>query len=171
MEEIWKDIDGYNGKYQVSNFGRVKSIIFNKERILKFRISEKGYSIVQLNINGIKKNYRVHRLVAQAFIPNPDNLPQINHKDENKLNNCVDNLEWCTNKYNANYGTHIERSSKGKYKRILQCDLNDNPIKEWESAKQVQIELGYERSNICCNLKGKTKYAYGYKWKYVEEVD
>lgn len=107
MKEIWKNIDNYE-YYQVSNLGRIKMLSYItsdgrklKEKNRKTFINNKGYLIV--NIKG--KHFLVHRLVAQAFIPNPNNLPQINHKDENKLNNKVDNLEWCTAKYNSNYGT------------------------------------------------------------------
>ena len=111
-KEIWKDIDGYEGLYQVSNLGRVKSLHHNKEKILKGSYNSKGYYFVKLCKNGISKSIFVHRLVAQEFIPNPDNLPIVNHKDENPRNNNVDNLEWCTQKYNANYGTVRERQAQ-----------------------------------------------------------
>ena len=111
MDEIWKDKKNYEGHYQVSNFGRVKSIKFGKEKILKQSIRH-GYYCVVLSKNGILKNYFVHRLVAEAFIDNPDNLPQVNHKDECKTNNIVSNLEWCDRKYNINYGTRTEKCSK-----------------------------------------------------------
>ena len=112
MEEQWKDIiiekNGvtydYTGLYQVSNLGRVRSLgndKTRKERILKPKINNKGYLQVILCKNGKVKTFLVHRLVATAFIPNPDNLPVVNHRDENPLNNCVDNLEWCTQKYNV----------------------------------------------------------------------
>lgn len=120
--EIWKDIEGYEGLYQVSNMGNIKRVehedyrcrqgyrVF-KERILKPYISTKGYKRVNLSKNNKKKEVPVHRLVAMAFIENPNNYPQINHKDENKFNNNVDNLEWCTCKYNNNYGTKSQRIS------------------------------------------------------------
>ena len=108
MEE-WRAVPGYEGLYMVSNIGNVKSLIKNK--IIKYFINKKGYRLVSLSKNGIIKKFSVHRLVAQAFIPNPDNLPQVNHKDEDKTNNNVDNLEWCDAKYNNNYGTaNIRRS-------------------------------------------------------------
>ena len=122
MEEIWKDIEGYEGLYQVSNMGRVKSVERMKwsgkcyykapERILKPRKNGGGYLVVMLSKNGKVKTCRVHRLVATAFIPNPNNLPQINHIDENKGNNHMENLEWCDSKYNNNYGTHNKRVSE-----------------------------------------------------------
>ena len=129
MQEIWKDIEGYEGLYQVSNKGRVKSLsrlvvrvgkpnYITKEKILKCsELQGTGYLAVSLGSNNNFKSMLVHRLVAQAFIPNPDNLPCVNHKDETRNNNDVRNLEWCTQKYNCNYGTARQRNSlhhKGK---------------------------------------------------------
>ena len=114
MKEIWKDIEGYEGRYKVSNKGRVYD-----NKLDKFIGYESlGYMCVALCKDKKQKKCRVHRLVAQAFIPNPDNLPVINHKDENKTNNCVENLEWCTVKYNTNYGTSIQRQKETKKRRI-----------------------------------------------------
>ena len=119
MEEIWKDIKGYEGLYQVSNTGKVKSLEKLKwngrgyqklpERIMKGKKCGRGYLQVRLFKDGKSKNYYLHRLVAVAFIPNPDNLPQVNHRNEIKTDNCVDNLEWCDAKYNSNYGTKNQR--------------------------------------------------------------
>ena len=107
MNEIWKDIVGYEGLYQVSNLGNVKRInFFKKERFVIPCSKGSGYLYVSLSKNNKQKNFYIHRLVATAFIENPDNLPVINHKDENRSNNIVDNLEWCTQKYNCNYGLH-----------------------------------------------------------------
>lgn len=123
MEEIWKYIQGYEGLYQISNLGRVKSLNYNhtkKEKILQYRINERGYKYISLCVNNIRKSFKIHRLVAEAFIPNPHNYPCINHKDEDKTNNCVDNLEWCTYKYNSNYGTAIKRRvANTDYKAIV----------------------------------------------------
>ena len=116
--EIWKDILGYEGLYQVSSYGRIKSLSrkrnngLDKTIILKENINNKGYKRINLHKNKKMKSYLVHRLVAQAFIPNPNNYPIINHKDENPSNNHVSNLEWCTYKYNNNYGTKGEKISK-----------------------------------------------------------
>ena len=121
--EIWKDVEGFEGFYQVSNLGRVKSLPrlvpfkqglyrMSSERILKYRVSEQGYALVWLCKPNIKKQALVHRLVAHAFIPNPLGLPIVNHKDENPLNCHYENLEWCTYKYNSNYGTCREKISK-----------------------------------------------------------
>lgn len=121
--EIWKDIPGYEGYYQVSNYGRVKSlprwIVYSDGRkyfydgvLLKQKHDHGGYCGVELTTNSELETFKVHRLVAKMFIPNPDNLPEVNHKDENKDNNCVDNLEWCDNYYNNHYGTRLERMRK-----------------------------------------------------------
>mgnify|MGYP002679946246 CR=1 FL=1 len=116
MGEVWKDIKGYEGLYQVSNLGRVRSLNYGRSgetKLLK-QGTTNGYKRVFLYKNGKGKNYFVHRLVAMAFIPNPNNLPIINHKDEDSSNNNVNNLEWCTQEYNLNYGTRNERASKSK---------------------------------------------------------
>lgn len=110
--EEWKDIKGYEGIYQISNMGRVKSLSngkYKKEKIRKYRKDKDGYLQLNLHKNNVMTTFKVHRLVAEAFIPNPHNLPQVNHKDEDKTNNRVDNLEWCTVEYNNNYGTRNKR--------------------------------------------------------------
>ena len=125
MEEIWKDKKDYEGLYQVSNLGRAKSLINNKgqyrEKILKHNIRN-GYPSVTLCKNKKLKSFTIHRLVAEAFIPNPNNLPCVNHKDENRLNNFFNNLEWCTYSYNINYGTGLKRRSITQSKPVLQYD-------------------------------------------------
>ena len=139
--EVWKPIKGYENLYEVSNLGNIKSLsreiitsnnkkYFTKCKILKKDISNKGYYRVIFKINKKSKHYSVSRLVAEAFIPNPNNLPCVNHKDENPLNNCVSNLEWCTHKYNMNYGTRNQRISKNKRnkEKINQYDLQGNYI-------------------------------------------
>ena len=112
--EVWRDIQGYEGKYQVSSLGRVKSLKDNngnyREKIMKFGKNIYGYLLVNLHKNGKMKTFSVHRLVATAFLENPNNLPQVNHKDEDKTNNVVGNLEWCTQKYNLNYGSRIAKA-------------------------------------------------------------
>lgn len=114
MKEIWKDIKGWKGLYQVSNLGNIRTLHYKKPYLRKLSKSKKGYLRVNLSKDKKYKYYSVHRLVAEAFIPNPDNLPQINHKDEIRTNNRVDNLEWCTSKYNCNYGHHCENVSKSR---------------------------------------------------------
>lgn len=176
--EIWKDIKWYKGLYQISNMGRVKSLERNvvrgrgglykiEEKILKSDKNRDGYLFVHLCKNGKRKHHLIHRLVAQAFIPNPHNLQQVNHRDENKTNNRVENLEWCDAKYNMNYGTSIERIIKYNSIPILQFTLDGKFIRKWNSAKEVQKELGFNNSNIgnCC--KGKNyKSVGGYVWMY-----
>lgn len=178
--EIWKDIKGYEGLYQVSNKGRVWSTYTNK--CLKPRLMENGYYQVWLTAkNGKLKREKVHRLVAIAFIPNENNFPQVNHKDEDKLNNCVENLEWCDLKYNCNYRTRNERMIKTKREKynwkpkrrrktwIEQYDLNGNLIKKYDMARTAARELGIDESSICACTKGKYNSAGGYKWIRKEE--
>ena len=169
MEEIWKDKKDYEGHYQVSNFGRVKSIKFGKEIILKQKIKD-GYYYVGLSKNGIAKNYFVHRLVAQAFLPNPNNLPCVNHKDEDKLNNNVDNLEYCSYSYNNTYGTRLERVrdkqiNGKKSKPVLQYDLEGNFIKEWKSTMEC-CRNGYNQGHVGACCRGERKTHKGFIWEY-----
>lgn len=184
IDEIWKPIEGYEGLYEVSNLGNVRSLgngkTWKEPRIRKTNICNNGYHSVSLYKNGKEKRFLVHRLVAESFILNPDNLPQVNHKDEDKTNNCADNLEWCSAEYNINYGTHNERMVEhlyipmlGKFgklhpnsKPIYQFSLEGNLIKMFESTREVERELGYRNSNISACARGKSKTAYGYIWKY-----
>lgn len=182
MKEIWKDIKGFEGLYQISNLGKVKSlskykkhsynsIAFLKEKILK-PLDINGYQRVILRKDNKSFNKFIHQLVAEMFIDNPKNYKEVNHKDENKTNNRVDNLEWCSHKYNINYGTGNQRRSKTEIgtkkgtKKIYQFDLKNNLLKIWDSQLQIKKELGIPQSNIsnCCN--GKRKSTYGYKWRY-----
>ena len=166
MKEIWKDIKEYEGLYEVSNSGRVKSIRFGKERILKLGTDRYGYLYVILAKNNKQKTFRIHRLVAEAFIPNPDNLPMINHRDENKSNNNVENLEWCDNKYNSNFGTRNERISKRHSKPVLQYTLDGKFVREWESAMDAEREGGFIPTCIGMCCKGKLKKHHNFIWLY-----
>ena len=116
MAEVWKDVVGYEGLYQVSNLGRLKSAPRPRTKggLLKPQYDRKGYLTFGLCKNGKSKMAKIHRLVAEAFIPNPGKLPEVNHKDEQKDNNCVENLEWCTTQYNSNYGTRVARIAATK---------------------------------------------------------
>jgi len=153
MIEEFRDVVGYEGLYEVSDWGRIR----RNGKILKPVKDTKGYFQVDLYKNGIKKRALIHRLVAYAFISNPDNLPQINHRDENKTNNTVDNLEWCDNKYNTNY-SHS--------KPVLQYDRLGNFIREWSSAKKVEEELGICNSSISSCCSGKYNSAGGFVWRF-----
>ena len=167
--EIWKDIEGYEGLYQVSNLGRVKSLGNNKtrkEKILKSTKNTNGYLEVQLCKEGKHKKYLTHRLVAQAFIPNPNNLLEVNHINEDKTDNRVDNLEYCDRKYNCNYGTRNKKVAIVKSIPILQFSLDGELVRKWDSAEEASKELNIFRSSIneCC--RGRRKSAGGYRWKY-----
>lgn len=158
-----KDIKNYEGLYAITSCGKVWS--YRRKKFLKPGVNKNGYLYVNLWKDGQGKMYKVHRLVAEAYLPNPENLPQVNHKDENKSNNCLQNLEWCDNKYNCNYGTRNERRSDKLKKTVIQYDLDGNFIKEWKSATDVGKEV---QGNIVKCLKGRYKTAYGYIWKYKE---
>lgn len=174
--EIWKNIKGYEGIYQISSCGRIKNI--TNGRIIKQHLN-KGYCIIGLHKDGNAKNFSVHRLVAEAFIPNPNSLPQINHKDENKENNSVDNLEWCTCLYNNNYGTRNKRISEyvkanhpSKYgktckKPVLQIDKKTGDvIRKYESVSEAAVKNGFHQGNISWCCTGKRSEANGYIWRY-----
>ncbi len=175
MEEEWRDIEGYENLYQVSNKGQIKSLgngqTNSKERILKISLNKNGRYQVTLSKNGKRERFYVHRLVAQTFLENPNNYPMINHKDENKLNNCVENLEFCTAKYNVNYGTAIERRSEKqkitqpKRKPIKCLDLQTNEISYYpsiaETARQMNIlSTSIHDSIYKCKSPYKNRYIF-----------
>lgn len=181
--EEWKDIDGFKGLYQVSSYGRVKSLdkiikrnkngktfpIHKKARIMKQR-PHNGYLIIDFYLFKEKRQRRrgllVHRLVACAFIPNIKNNPDINHKNEIKTDNKVDNLEWCTPYYNVNYGTRTERARKSNSKSIRQYDLDGNFIKEYESSVVVAKLFGVNSECIRNVCNGKFQSVCGFQWRY-----
>ena len=178
MQEIWKDIKGYEGYYQVSNLSRVKSlgrIIFKKnnveqivnETILNPYKIKIGYLMVTLRKNGPKKHFKVHRLVAIAFIPNPLNKPTINHKNGIKDDNRLENLEWATYSENTQhaYDTGLNVT---KTKKVLMLSLDDKPLLCFYSITNASKEMGICRRTIngCCTKRKKHKSAGGYKWEY-----
>lgn len=158
IKEEWRDIQGYEGLYMVSDKGRVKSL--KTGAILKCGHNGQGYKTASLCKNGKQKNYTCHRLVANAFIENPNNLPQVNHIDECKDNNDVSNLQWCDAKYNNSYSSH-----KRSYK-INQMTLDGQIVKQWESLQDLENNWLFMISHIRKCLNGKRKTALGYKWCY-----
>lgn len=172
--EVWKDISGYEGYYQISNFGRIKSIkrtITRKDGkaktfspvMLKQNIGTTGYSYANLSQKGKAKSERAHRLVAEAFIGNPENLPCINHIDENKTNNKVENLEWCSYRYNNTYNDkQLCRATP-----VLQFTTNGEFVRKHRSQAEAEKAMGRGRLNISACCRGKIKSCAGYVWKYV----
>lgn len=153
--ELWKPVKDYENFYMISNYGNIKNVKTNKK--LKAAIDKDGYFRVHLSKNGKGKMKYIHRLVAEAFIPNLNNDIHVNHKDENKQNNNVDNLEWCSVKYNCYYS---------KAKKIIQYDKNFKLVKKWNAICDVENDLGICNSNITRCCKGRSKTAGGYIWRY-----
>ena len=179
LNEIWKDVTGYEGFYQVSNYGRVKSLKYrkkNEEHLLRQQAYD--YKRVQLWRNGKCKFAQVHRLEYEAFYgPIPENM-QVNHINEDKYDNRLENLNLLSLQDNLNWGTARERSAKKRYntkaygmgsKTIMQYDLEGNFIQEWPSQKEIQRALGFLQSNISAVCINKAKTAYGYKWKFKDD--
>ena len=180
MNEVWKDIEGYEGRYKVSNLGNVLSIVSKKPRLLKARETVYGYLRVALyHPNKKVVNYAVHRLVATAFIPNPYMYPCVNHKNEDKCDNRAENLEWCTYLYNNNYGSRKEvykrfshadfRRNPRKYQQpIEQLSLDGTVIRTWTSIREIRESQIYGNGNqviLCCTGKGAT--GFGFRWRFV----
>lgn len=166
---MWKDIEGYEGIYQISDSGEVKSLNYKrtgKEGLRALRKDKDGYIIVDLLKENKSTTYKVHRLVAQAFLPNPDALPEVNHKDEDKTNNTVDNLEWCDRSYNINYGTAKDRAASKRSKTVLQYDLAGNFIAEFKSTREVERILGINQVSVSQCCRGQIKKSHGFIWKY-----
>ena len=188
-KEIWKNIEEYENYYQVSNYGKVKSLkriiirsdnkpYLQKEQLLKPGKTKKGYLQVVLTKEFKTKPCRVHRLVAQAFIPNPNNLPQVNHIDGNKENNNVSNLEWVSNYDNMQHSIKtglrdIKKITNILYESnrrpIIQYDINGNFIKKWNSIKDVEVQLNIPNQNIIKVCQNKRHTAGGYKWEYAQK--
>lgn len=189
MKEEWRTIKGTDDKYSVSNLGNVKrnehytivsptsqhpngAKMFYEEKEVKGYIDKEGYRIVYLQASDKKLTKKVHRLVAEAFIPNPNNLSQVNHKDENRLNNSVQNLEWCDAKYNANHGTRKDKLRKISGIRVAQYDLSGNLIKIWDSISQASQYFGTKTTTsirrVCKKEPGRNTYK-GFIWRYVDK--
>lgn len=174
VTEIWKTVTGYENTYEVSNVGRVRNTKTGKYITPKH--NNRGYVQIRLNHNGKADNWLLHRLVAVTFIQNPNGLPQINHKDENKDNNLVDNLEWCTNSYNRHYGSGYERSvikhdyiklAEQNKRLVQQYNREGKLLATWKGLRSAETATGVGEANIrrCCYGRGKS--AGGYVWKYV----
>ena len=157
-----KDIKNYEGLYAITEDGNVYSYISKK--YLKPGLNSSGYYQVNLCKEGKKKTFSIHRLVAEAFIPNPDNLPCVNHLDECKSNNCVDNLEWCSIEYNNAYGTRTEKAAKKRSIPVYCVELD----RVFKSGREAAEELGLHRENISKCLKGRYKTTGGYHFRYAE---
>lgn len=161
---MWKAIKNYEGVYEINKLGEIRRVKTGK--ILRGYVGPDGYKRVGLTVNCKTKPYLIHRLIAIAFIPNPNNYPCVNHKDENKSNNSLDNLEWCTYKYNLNYGTHNLRANESRKKPILQYSKNGEFIREWKSVTDLKNETGMDITHVSSCCKGKRKTANGYRWQY-----
>ena len=193
MNELWKDIQGYEGLYQVSNLGRVRSLshatTYNRNgtkvtcphdgKILTPIKRRHGYLSVMLYGNGGHttrnfKQFSIHRLVADAFIENPNGYDEVNHLDECKDNNRADNLEWCNRIHNVNYGTGQKRRAENtinlpsKSKRVVQRTLSGGFVAEWPSMAEIERQTGYSKGLICICCQQKRKSAYGYSWSYAD---
>lgn len=163
--EVWKNIDGHPD-YYISNFGNVYSQKKDGKMLTPY-LDQFGYYMLHLWENNKQHAAKVHRLVADAFIPNPDNLSDVNHKDENKTNNRVENLEWCSRKYNLNYGTRNERANASRKKGVVMLDSKTfEYIKSFPSAIDAERETGINAGNIAMVCSGKRKTAGGYTWEY-----
>ena len=171
-QEIWKDIEGYEGYYRVSNTGKILSVKTGKLRATS--VNNSGYELTHLYKDTVDTSCTIHRLVAKAFVPNPNNLPEVNHINEDKLDNRAENLEWCDRRYNQVYSGNIEKWTKAggqggkmkRSKRVYQFTLEGDFIKEWFSAREAQAELGLARQEIgkCC-LGKKEQYG-GFLWSF-----
>lgn len=182
MTEEWRPVVGYEGYYEVSSLGRVRSVergVVNcngvcrvrKSKIMKTRVSNRGREGLGLNKNKCQTYQSVHRLVAMAFLPNPDNLPEVNHKDENPLNNRVDNLEWCTSDYNRHYGTRSERASQKRWVPVIGIDKDGNEYR-FASMLEAAEKTRANKNTIskCCIGAPSYHTAGGYRWRYAEKT-
>jgi len=163
MDEVWKDVVGYEGLYKVSNFGNVYSVRSDKQ--LKHSKNRGGYLFVVLCTDSKPKQFKVHRLVAISFLTNPDNKLQVNHIDEDKTNNRLDNLEWVTAKENTNYGSRNKKAAKSNSKNI-KVIYQDNTYEYWDSASEFAREFGIHRQHISDVLLGRQKTTNGMKFEY-----
>lgn len=163
-EEIWKDVVGYEDIYQVSNCGNIKRV--ETQHIKKLRLNQ-GYFNIMLYTHSKWKMCKVHRIVANAFILNPNNYPCVNHKDECKTNNHVDNLEWCDDKYNSNYGTRNQRIADANGIPVVQKTLDGEFVHIYKSRIQAQRDTGISNTSIGSCINGKARSSGGYLWESI----
>ena len=183
MKEVWKDVHGFEEAYQVSNFGRIKrkertdsNNRTHKERIMSPSMYSNGYMNVELRMNIKKRRTSVHRLVAEAFIDNPLNLPQINHKDENKANNHVSNLEWCTAQYNIRYKDGVKRRRATAIlnsNAVCKYSMEGEFIEKFECATDAAISVNGSCTEIlsCCHHRAHSLSYKGYMWRFLSECN
>lgn len=176
-KEEWRDIPGWEGVYQVSNKGNIVSLNYNRTRKRRLRIpriGKGGYLYINLHKSGVTKTMKIHRIVAMTFIPNPKNLPQINHKDENKLNNNAENLEWCDSSYNNKYGSrprkvldaHKRNGSSKAERAVVKLDRHGTIVAEFVSISEAARQSCVSRSCIRDCVLGRQHTCVGYFWKY-----
>ena len=181
INEEWKPIKGYENLYMISNFGRLKHLKYGrvkKERLCGSYLNNNGYYLCHLYKNNIRRMILLHRLVAEAFVPNPNNYPFVNHKNSIRTDCAYYNLEWCTRSYNTKYSyDHNDRRRKmnwksGKYninsKSVIMSDKNGNFIKRFDCIMDAERELGILNNSIVSCLKGRNKTSGGYKWNYAK---
>lgn len=169
MEEIWKELPDFEGNYYVSNLGQIKSTPRKGSAggIMKGTKDKKGYVVVTLRLNGQQYTKKLHRLIAEVFVPNPEGLPEVNHKDEDKSNNRVDNLEWCTTEYNHEYGTRTERA-RIRCGKPIRCKETGE---EYNGAKWAATVLDLDPSGITKALKNPNRTCGGCHWEYIEKAE
>lgn len=174
--EEWRPVPGFEGLYEASNTGKVASLNYNgtgARRELKPLKKHHGYLVVRLYRNGKWRTKRLHRVIAETFIPNEDNLPEINHIDEDPTNNVVTNLEWCSHKYNCNYGGRIDRQRKaminGKLSRAVVATLPDGSVERYPSQAEAARQLKCSQGRISDACKGVIEtYHHGRRWAYAD---
>jgi hypothetical protein len=184
-EEVWKPIKGYEGIYEVSSLGRFKSLerdvastfygrprtLHLKEKILKQQQNHRGYMTIRIGTGANKVSLYMHRVVAEAFIPNPHNLPAINHKNEQPNDNRVENLEWCDHAYNNAYGNHGYKIAQARGYPVRQMTKDGQTVAEYYSANEAARRTGISVDGIyrCCLKRKRYKTAGGYRWEYIDK--